>query len=266
MNSLLLPVAVLALVLFVVGNRCGRTVRKTSADVTVLIAAAICALPGILFALYYLHLFDDAVWFYEFRSWPLTELSAAGAGLLAGLLHAWIARAGFRLRTLMPLLLGAGLLVPYLKPLVSPLHIGTLAGVCEHGVCLQTTPSTCGPASVATILRMYDFQETEKTIAREAFTTAGGTENWYLARAVRRRGFTVRYQVLDRPVRELPYPAVAGVRLPDGMGHFIAVIGETDTDYVVGDPMSGRVHVEKSNPAGSYHFTGFFMRIGKPDF
>jgi hypothetical protein len=222
-------------------------------------------LPGILLAIYYLHLFDDAVWFYRFRSWPLSELSASGAGLLAGLIQAWTIRKGLRLRTLVPGLLLAGLFVPYMKPVIAPLDLTKLAAECRDGVCLQSTPATCGPASVASILRMFNVEETEKTLAREAFTSAGGTENWYLARALRRRGFSVRYVVVDRPVAELPFPSVAGVLLPGGIGHFISILEETDTTYVVGDPMYGRVNVSKSRPGDSYEFTGFFMVVGKPN-
>ncbi len=260
MNLLFFPVVLLAVVLFVVSYRLGK--RGEASGATWLIVT-VCALPGILFTVYYLHLFDDSVWFYRFRSWPLIELSASGAGLLAGLIQAWIVRKGLRLRTLIPGLLLAGLFVPYMKPVVAPLDLMSLAAMCHDGVCLQTTPSTCGPASVASILRMFDLEETEETLAREAFTSAGGTENWYLARALRRRGFSIRYVVSDRPVTRLPSPSVAGVSLPEGIGHFISVLDETDTEYVVGDPMYGRVSVSKSRLSDSYDFTGFFMVVEK---
>ena len=264
MNLLFFPVVALAALLFVAGYKLG--IRPASPGVNWLVhaAAGACALPGILFAIYYLHLFDDAVWFYRFRSLPFTELTAAGAGLLAGLLHAWTVRKGLRVRPLLPGLLLIGLFIPYMKPVVSPLDLTSLAAECRDGVCLQSTPSTCGPSSVASILRMFDIRETEKTLAREAYTSSGGTENWYLARALRRRGFPVEYVVLDRPVASLPYPSVAGVVLPGGAGHFISVLGETDTSYVVGDPMHGKVNVPKARPAAAYNFTGFFMIVGKP--
>lgn len=265
MNLLFFPVVALAAVLFVLGYRLGARAGAAGVPWSIHGAAVACAVPGVLFATYYLHLFDDAVWFYELRSWPLTELTASGAGLLAGLLQASIARKGLRLRPLMPSLLAAGLFIPYMKPLVAPLDLDGLAGECRDGVCLQSTASTCGPASVASILRTFNVQETEKTLAREVLTSSGGTENWYLARALRRRGFHVGYLVVDRPVIKLPYPAVAGVLLPGGGGHFISVLAETGTTYVLGDPMHGRVNVAKSRLAESYHFTGFFMVVGRPN-
>lgn len=205
------------------------------------------------------------MWFYQFRSWTLSELSAAGSGLLAGLIQAWISGKGLRLRTVMPVLLVAGLLVPYMKPMVAPLELASFTAECRDGVCLQSTPSTCGPASVASILRKFDVKESEETLAREAFTSASGTEVWYLARAIRRRGLSVRYVVADTPVTSLPYPSLAGVTLPGGIGHFISVLDETDSTYILGDPVYGRLTVSKSQPSESYNFTGFFMVVEKPD-
>ena len=230
-----------------------------------LVIASVCAAPGLSLSVYYLHLFDDAAWFYQFRSWPFAELTACGAGLLGGLLQARIVAKGRRLRTLVPTVLLAGLFVPYMKPLVAPLDLSGLAGECRDGVCLQSTPSTCGPASVASILRKFNVQASEKTIAREAFTSASGTEVWYLARAIRRHGFSIRYVVVETPVTELPVPSVVGVTLPGGIGHFISVLEETNSSYTLGDPMYGRLTVSKSEPGGSYTFTGFFMIVESPD-
>lgn len=259
MNWLFLPVVALATVLFAAGYRAGKR-----AGWPIWLAASVCALPAILFATYYFHWFDDAVWFYRFRAVPLTELSASGAGLLAGLVYAWLARRGHGARYLVPPLLLAGLFVPYMKAVVAPLDPSQLAGRCRDGVCLQSTPSTCGPASVATLLRMFDFEESEKTLAQEAFTSAGGTENWYLARALRRRGFPVDYVIVERPVTRLPHPSVAGVTLPGGAGHFIAILEETGDAYVIGEPMHGKLTVPKSRLSSSYNFTGFFLVVGNP--
>src|SRR5687767_2582893 len=110
MNLLFFPVVALAALLFVVGYKVG--MRAAGVRWPAYVAAAACALPAILFAVYYLHLFDDAVWFYRFRSLPMSELSASGAGLLAGMIQAWIVRKSPRLRLVVPTLLLAGLFVP----------------------------------------------------------------------------------------------------------------------------------------------------------
>lgn len=261
MNLLFFPVLALAALFFYAGYKLGTRGVHWPAWV----AALACALPAVLMAAYYLHLYDDALWFYEFRSLPLAELSASAAGLPAGLIQAWVAKHAPRLRALVPGLLLVGLFVPYLKPVIAPLDVERLAAACKDGVCLQTAASTCGPASAASILRLFNVEETEKTLAKEAYTSAGGTENWYLARALRRRGFDVRYEIHDQPVKALPHPSVAGVRLPGGVGHFIAILGETAEGYVVGEPMSGKLIVPKSRVRTAYDFTGFFMVVEKPE-
>jgi len=261
MNPLFFPVVALAALLFFAGYKLGS--RSRPIHPLALVAALACALPAVLMAGYYLHLYDDALWFYEFRSLPFSELSASAAGFPAGLIQSWIVKRAPHFRPLVPGLLLAGLFVPYMKPLIAPLDVERLAAVCEDGVCLQTTASTCGPASAATILSLFGVEETEKTLAKEAFTSSGGTENWYLARALRRRGFDVRYEILDRPVTKLPHPSVAGVTLPGGGGHFIAILAETPEAYVVGEPMSGKLVVPKTRIGAAYGFTGFFMIVGK---
>ena len=203
-SVILLEVAVFATGLFWSGywfgtNQYSQRSYRIGAAVGVL-----CALPALIIALYYLHWFDGFVWFYQFRSVPFAELSAAGAGFGAGMVHAWLERQCFRLRTLLPGLLLVVLFVPYIKPVVSPLDIEKLHAQCPDGVCLQSTPSTCGPASVASILRLFGYDETEETLARESYTSATGTENWYLARAIRRRGLFVTYVVTNSPVNRLP--------------------------------------------------------------
>ena len=260
MNWLLVPVVVLAALFYLLGYKLGSKPVHWLAW----IAAIACAVPAVLMAAYYLHLYDDALWFYQFRALPFSEMSAAPAGLLCGLFHAQTAKRATLMGVLMPGLLLLGLFIPYVKPVILPLDLDELKAVCTDGVCLQTAASTCGPASAASVLRLFGAEDTEKTLAVEAFTSARGTENWYLARALRRRGFDVRYEILDRPVTKLPYPSVAGVKLPSGVGHFIAVLGETSDAYILGEPLSGRLIVPKARINTVYTFTGFFMVIRRP--
>ena len=173
-----------------------------------------------------LHWFDDAVWFYQMRSLPLAELSASGSGLLAGLIHALLVSRKPHWRPLMLGLLLVGLAVPYIKPLIAPLEFEELTAQCPGGICLQSTPSTCGPASVASILRSSP----------------------------------VSYVLRKRPVDSLPVPSMAGVVLSGGF-----VLRESESAYVVGDPMVGAVVVPKSALGEFYNSTGFFMVVARPD-
>jgi hypothetical protein len=104
---------------------------------------------------------------------------------------------------------------------------------------------------------------TERELARECFTCGSGTENWYLARALRRRGFAVDYFIVPpRPV-ELPFPSVAGVQLgaEGGSGHYIAILGKDGASYIVGDPLSGKMKLTWEQLSQRYYFTGFFMVV-----
>jgi hypothetical protein len=51
------------------------------------VVAAGAAIPGILFVLYYSHLFDNAAWFYNLRAIRYTELLASCMVLLAGFVY-----------------------------------------------------------------------------------------------------------------------------------------------------------------------------------
>src|SRR5215467_13555383 len=118
MNYFLFPTLLIAAILFAVGVIFSRRSSQTLFILICTIGFAI-ALPGMLFALHYTKLLGDPLWLYEFRSVRGSELSAGGAGLLAGLLHGrFAAYDRFRKtagRWFFPVLLLIGLVVPYLK-------------------------------------------------------------------------------------------------------------------------------------------------------
>lgn len=233
----------------------------------VFLLGSVLALPGLLMATYYLHLFDDAQWFYEFRALPYSELTAGGAGLLAGFLYRRSSRWRVPLRTIgmaaFPCALALGLLVPYLKPIILPVDWNLFRDRWSEGVCIQSTSASCGPACVATLLRVAGHQVTERQIARECYTYARGTENWYMVRALERRGVPATIVVNDAAALQLQPPCVAGVRLGGarGAGHFVAVIERTRDGYVIGDPLRGRLIIGEPESTSAYYFTGFFIKV-----
>ena len=267
-NWLLVPTLLLAAAFFHLGKiLAGRKISGT-AQASLFAAMISLSAPGFLYAVYYLKVLGEPICFYRWRSLPFTELAASGAGLLAGYAQGSLigriklSRLGNKL--FFPLILLVVLAAPYLKPIARPLDSKSIRDAWSDGVCLQSTPATCGPASAATLLRANGKTVSEKELAKEAFTSATGTENWYLARALRRRGATVDY-FLDRPQPDqLRYPAIAGVRLSadgNGAGHFIAILDKQDENYIVGDPMLGRLLLSAKDLQVSYYFTGFFMVV-----
>jgi ketosteroid isomerase-like protein len=55
---------------------------------------------------------------------------------------------------------------------------------------------------------------------------------------------------------------IAGVVLPGGAGHFVAVLSSTPNWVVIGDPLSGKLEMSGSDLNRRYHFTGF-LRFGQ---
>lgn len=261
LNWLLIPTVLLAMLLFGGGQALWRRWPQARRRAPLLAAAIPLAIPCALFALYYLHGFDGAAWFYEFRSWPLSELAASGAGLLAGALAGAIPdRFRIMLRPLLLAGLCLALAVPYVKPLIAPLALERLSDQWRDGVCLQSAWSTCGPSCVATLLKQRGIGTTEEQLARECFTYRGGTEAWHLARALRRRGLRVAFFTAPLPIENLPAPAIAGVKIND-MGHFITILERSASSYVIGDPIDGKHVVRKEDVLKAYNFTGFFMAV-----
>jgi hypothetical protein len=160
---------------------------------------------------------------YRWRALNGSELAAGVCGAVVG----WFASTmNHRERLLkVPAVTAAVAIVavPYVKSLLSPLSPAGMRDSWKDGVCTQSTNATCGPSCAATLLRACGQDVDEATLAAEALTTAGGTECWYLARALRRRGLLVSFD-LRQPQESCPVPAIAGVRFGNS-GHFIAVLG-----------------------------------------
>lgn len=253
----------LSLGFFWVGAKLWGIIQPRFGRLVLLSVSCLFSIPGLLFTLYYTHLFDSAAWFYNLRIFPFSELFAGCLGLPAGILFVQFELEGRIQRAAIPIGLAAFLSVPYLKPLLDPVDLDRLKTSCPGEVCLQSTPSTCGPNSVATILKTFGDTVSEKQIAEEAFTSHGGTEIWYLARVLQHRGFSTRV-VLQAPSRlDPPLPSVAGVILSGGVGHFIAIIRKDGDQFTLADPLKGKMDVRRSDLASTYHFTGFFLAVTK---
>lgn len=258
-NPVAFPTFALAAVLFWLGFIIAGQIGSATIQRVLLLSSVVMSLPCVICDLFYTHLFDGWAWFYRFRAAPLSELSLAGIGLIAGILYCRIApeTLGEKLVVPMGLLILVGL--PFSKSVLAPVDLGRLQPACNTEVCLQSTMSTCGPSSAATILKLYGHSASERELAQESFTYRGGTESWYLARSLRRRGFNVDFVFQHPDTALLPAPSIAGVVLDGGSGHFIAVLSTTPDRVVIGDPLKGRLDIKRSDLKSRYHFTGFFL-------
>lgn len=243
-----------ALTYYVLGSR---TARTRGAFLALFLLLSI---PSLLVAAYYLKVLPERAWFYTLRASAGSELLIVFAGCAAG------AAATFLPRLLMALPL-SGLIavgaIPYLKPLIMPLADSDFQETWKDGACLQSTSSTCGPASVSTILRRLGGDASEKEAARAAHTYQNGTEAWYLARYVRSKGFKAEFVFKEGFSPEVGLPAVIGVKLGD-IGHFIPVLAANGKEVVIADPLQGEERIPMDEFLRRYGFTGFHMVISRP--
>lgn len=251
--------AVLALVVFVVAHRRALAMPTRTRWRGFALTAAL-ALPAGYNALYYLHWFPETAWFYEVRSWRGIEalvipVGAAG-GFWAALLH--------RRMLVLPLLATVGVAWgPFLKPIFGPIKVDSLHDTWTHDVCIQSTLSSCGPASTATVLKAWSVAAKETEIVRAAHTYMGGTEAWYLGRYIRSRGLRARFVMSGRGLPDaVRLPAIVGVTV-GGRGHFIALIARTGDVHDVGDPMIGPEKLTRAALEHRYGFTGFVLEVSR---
>ncbi len=254
-------VCALASALYLVGR--WTATRVESRWFPLLVAGGfVIAIPGILFAAYYFHWFDHWAGFISFRAYPGTEFLGAGAGLLAGIINPFVRRHARVSVWAIPALAFLGVSVPFLKPLLASLDRVALADRWEGDVCLQSTASTCGPASAATVVRFLGGRATERELALAAHTAASGTEIWYLIRALGALGFETNVRCRVETLDKVHLPAIAGVKNENtGAGHFVAILQRNDNRWLIGDPLTGGTWLSEEEARQTMEFTGFFLEV-----
>jgi predicted double-glycine peptidase len=152
--------------------------------------------------------------------------------------------------------------IPYMKPVLGPLEDTAFKNRKQGEYCLQSTTSTCGPASVCNVLQQLGVKVTEHDVARASYSYVGGTEAWYLARYIRSKGLAPKFDFRQGFAPSVGLPAVVGVRLA-GMGHFIAVLKMDGDQVTFVDPAWGASRMSLLDFMGHYDFTGFHLVVGK---
>jgi hypothetical protein len=212
----------------------GRYIRiqNHSNPLLLIILCGMMALPALSFALYYLHLFEPSVAYIQFRAIPYIEILASLIGVTAG----FFLDKGLVINILITTIL---ISVPFLKPIVSPIK-KDLPNKWVDKICLQSGASTCGAASLATIYQFYDLSKTEQEIAHQSHSCASGTEIWYLIRFAEKHGLKVKYLEIN-DLKDVKIPAILGTTLSSGIGHFITLLGKEGDNYIIGEPLKGKL-------------------------
>ncbi len=231
--------------------------HRTRLKICAVFLLGILAIPATLYSVYYLHILPEKEWFYTLRSYPASDYLVIFQGTAAGASATLIPRKLLILPLFGTLVLA---LAPSIKPLLNPLPPEALEEKWEDGVCLQSTASTCGPASIATILKFLGTDASEREIANYARTSGSGTEAWYLARYLRERGLEPKFVFGDGFIPDGKFPAVVGVKV-SGYGHFIAVLEVSDSLVSFADPLSGGHSLPLQDFLVRYEFTGFHLTV-----
>jgi predicted double-glycine peptidase len=234
--------------------------KSRGVQVTVALLLSLLCLPGAWFAFYYLHILPEPPLLYQLRALPFGEgflalfgaAAAAWRNALPKLLKPFPTAAALFLLT-----------IPFLKPVFRPLDLTALKENWEEDVCLQSSEVTCGPASAASILRFLgDKEVTERELAHEAWTSRTSTEAWHLARALRLRGYRVRFHAPDGLPAKEELPGILGTG-SKSVGHFIAVLEIEDGEIHFIDPLSGRIRMPVKDFLNWRQIEPFFMSIQK---
>lgn len=233
--------------------------HRLKRKITAVFLLGTLAIPATLYSVYYLHILPEQEWVYTLRSWTASDFLVIFQGAAAGAFATILSRRFL----IIPLFATIALaLIPSIKPLLNPLPRETFKEQWEDGVCLQSTPSTCGPASVATVLKHLGMESSEHEIARYAHTSGSGTEAWYLARYLRNRGLTPRFALTNGFASDESFPAIVGVKLGN-YGHFIAVLEVTENTVIFADPLNGRHSLPFPEFLVRYEFTGFHLTVSE---
>jgi Peptidase C39 family len=114
-----------------------------------------------------------------------------------------------------------------------------------NGVYKQTSFSSCAPSALATVLRRWQIEATESSVAKLANTSRLGTFNPQLVVAARGYGFdAIELTATWEQIQRINRPGVLSVwQLAGGqkLAHAVAVLAINSTHILIGDPAPGEL-------------------------
>lgn len=129
---------------------------------------------------------------------------------------------------------------------LAPIYADLNDNLQPNGVFKQTSMSSCAPSALATVLRRWQLNATESSVAKAAGTSRLGTSMPQLIVAARAVGMDgVELSSSWEQIRQINRPGVLGVWLFDGprkLPHAVALLGMTDDRIIIGDPARGRIY------------------------
>ncbi|MBE9177352.1 peptidoglycan-binding protein [Oculatella sp. LEGE 06141] len=128
---------------------------------------------------------------------------------------------------------------------LAPIYASLNDNLQPNGVFRQTSNSSCAPAALATVLRLWDFDATESEVARFAGTSRLGTSMPQLIVAAQAMGMDgVELFPTWEQMQQVNRPGVLATWLYSETGrapHAVALIGLKDNTATIADPAFGRI-------------------------
>lgn len=249
-------VLIIGIVLFFIGRLLCEKINSNKLKVKILLILILISIPAMSFIIYYFHVIDNQIWYIEFRSINNIEKLTMFLGILIGYISKLLEKKGRDTKRII-IYLGMNLIfliIPFIKPIISPIkRNNTFENEWKDGVCIQTTGSTCGPSSLATILKFYGIEKTEEEISKKAFTSGTSTEIWYLIRYARKEGLKVKVYK-NKDIKETETPAIIGTKLGENIGHFITILSIKDNKLIIGDSLEGKKEMTEEEFLKEYRY------------
>jgi hypothetical protein len=156
---------------------------------------------------------------------------------------------------------------PFIAPMVDRKQLSHLnTRIDSDGVCLQSTDYTCGPAAAVTALRKLGLPAEEGHIAILSCTSfQEGTPIDLLADGLKREytasGLSVECRAFDN-IAELKQAGLtlAVIRYGFLVDHWVTVLGVTDSEVVIGDPLGGVGRFSHADFAKKWRFIGLVLK------
>ena len=156
---------------------------------------------------------------------------------------------------------------PFLAPMFDRRQLSRLQTKLDgDGICLQTTPYTCGPASAVTALHKLGLGGDEGKIAILSCTCdQEGTPVDMLGDALQKeygaKGLVVQCRAFHN-IAELREAGLtlAVIKYSLIEDHWVAVLGVTDTEVIVGDPLAGLTHVSHEDFGRRWRYIGIVLQ------
>ncbi len=112
----------------------------------------------------------------------------------------------------------------------------------KYGV-RQHDESDCGAACLASVAAYYRYRLPISRIRQYASTSKQGTNIAGLQEAAIHMGFEAKgAKGKPESLSEIPLPAIAHVRLPGDLYHYVVIFRVTKTRVIIMDPADGRIH------------------------